>query len=122
MNNFPYLAKGNKELYYSKIDDMYIFDYYINKSLPLLGWFKPCMICSELTSKNFKFLYKKKYIQCFVCKNCNQKYSKLRIHLSINKLLKNSFISNKNIIDPTKVLIKQVLSKQFCRNLLEQDI
>ena len=35
MNNIPYHAQGNNELYYSKTDDIYIFDYYKNKSLPL---------------------------------------------------------------------------------------
>lgn len=124
MSNFPYHAKGNKELYYSKIDDMYIFDYYTNKSLPLFGWLKPCMICCDLTSNSFNFLYKNKNIQSFVCKNCNEKYSDFRIKLSINKLLENSFITkNKsNTKDQNKILVKQVISKQFCKNLLEQDI
>ena len=70
MNNFPYNATGNNELYYSKIDDIYIFDYYTNKSLPLFGWFKPCMICCDLTSRNFKVLYKNKYS----VNNCNILY------------------------------------------------
>ena len=124
MENCPYNAIGNKELYYSEIDDMYIFDYYTNKSLPLFGWFKPCMICCDLTSRNFKFKYKNKKIQSFVCNNCNQKYTQLRINLSINKLLQNSFISKKSnsIKDPTKILIKHLNAKQFCKNLLEQDI
>ena len=82
------------------------------------------MICCDLTSRNFKFKYKNKYIQSFVCKNCNQKYTQLRINLSINKLLQNSFISKKsnNIKDPSKILIKHLNAKQFCKNLLEQDI
>ena len=121
--NIPYNAQGNYELYYSKIDDIYIFDYYKNKSLPLFGWFKPCMICCDLTSRNFRFLHKRKYIQSIICENCNKKYSELRIRLYINKLLKNSFISDKNIIiDPTKILVKHLKAKQFCKNLLVQDI
>ena len=124
MENYPYNATGNKELYYSEIDNMYIFDYYTNKSLPLFGWFKPCMICCGLTSINFKFKYKNIYIQSFICKNCNQKYNQRRINLSINKLLKNSFITKKsnNIKDPSKILIKHLNAKQFCKNLLVQDI
>ena len=76
-----------------------IFDYYTNKSLPLFGWLKPCMICCDLTSLVLIFYIKKKY-KSFVCKNCNEKYSDLRIKLPTNKLLQNSFISK------TKVTLK----------------
>ena len=123
--NLPYHAKGDKALYYSEIDKCYIFDYYKNKSLPLFGWYKPCMICVDLTNNNFKFIDRnKRCVQSFICNECNKKYSQFRIKLHLNKLLVNSFIPeiNNKIKDPSKVLIKQLESNKFCKNLLEQDI
>ena len=68
--HIPYLSNGDGKLYYSKLHKKYILDYYINKSLPLNGWFKECIFCYTITGRYIDYIYKKKLLMIPICKNC----------------------------------------------------
>ena len=72
MNKIPKKAKKTFYLYYDEDKGIYIIDYYKNKSLPLNGWFKPCVNCNNITSKYIIFNYNDRKIEISLCHLCNK--------------------------------------------------
>lgn len=77
MNIIPKKAKETFQLYYDDDREIYIIDYYVNKSLPLNGWLKPCVNCYTITSKYFMFNYNDRKIEISLCNQCDIKKKKI---------------------------------------------
>jgi len=91
--HIPYNAKKTNNIYYSDLFEAHIIDYYRNKSFPLNGWIKECIICDSPTGKFVKknhFFVKNIIIP--LCKHCQKKKYKYKIYEFLGKIKKKNII------------------------------
>ena len=86
MKKIPKKAEGTFRLYYDDDINVYIIDYYKNKSLPLNGWLKPCINCYGIISKYVIFDYNNQKIAISLCSRCNKNINYKRIYLLMDKI------------------------------------
>jgi len=88
MNEIPKYGKMNYKIYYSNDYEGYIIDYYENKSFPLNGWLKPCLICNHISSKfeKYKIIHTDEVLIICLCRLCQNKEKKEKYKYIANQV------------------------------------
>ena len=91
----PKIAYKTYKIYYDKDYKCYIIDYYKNKSFPLNGWLKPCLMCYHLSSnyEKYRIINTGEVLIINMCKDC-VKMKKERKYGYISELINRVIISN----------------------------
>lgn len=91
----PKIAYKTYKIYYDKDYKCYIVDYYKNKSFPLNGWLKPCLICYHLTSnyEKYRIINTGEVLIINTCKDC-VKMKEKRKYNYISELVDRVIINN----------------------------
>lgn len=92
---FPKIAYKTYKIYYDKDYKCYIIDYYKNKSFPLNGWLKPCLICCQIMSnyEKYRIINTGEVLIVNICKNC-VKIKDKRKYRYISELVDRVIINN----------------------------
>lgn len=92
---FPKIAYKTYKIYYDKDYKSYIIDYYKNKSFPLNGWLKPCLICCQIMSnyEKYRIINTSEVLIVNICKDC-VKIKNKRKYKYISELVDRVIINN----------------------------
>ena len=82
--------------YAAKLHEDIVLRNYINKRLPLYGWFKPCIVCETVTAKYLDYEYQNKNIIVPLCNICKVKNNDV-IKAFINEHLEGIYFIENNI-------------------------